>query len=235
MSQNHNYTGDPDSHSEQDALFNAAQPHTSRPDRVEGLETPASPPPKENAMVQERPRIMGKTVVPPQRKIEANRHNAKKSTGPRTARGKAISRFNALRHGLLARHLTFAPGGEILDPGLRELVEALREKYGRRDDVTTELLLEAAIIDYWRNAKALEYEAKYFAPGGCGFHPQGGMPSLQRYQTAARNALLKDLELLEEQQTSPADVGEAEIADDTDVGDGSAGSKTEDEEESEAA
>ena len=33
------------------------------------------------------------------RPIEANRRNAQKSTGPRTARGKAQSRLNGLRHG----------------------------------------------------------------------------------------------------------------------------------------
>ena len=32
--------------------------------------------------------------------LAANRRNAKKSTGPRTARGKAWTRFNSLRHGL---------------------------------------------------------------------------------------------------------------------------------------
>jgi hypothetical protein len=31
--------------------------------------------------------------------LAANRRNAKKSTGPRTARGKAWSRLNSLRHG----------------------------------------------------------------------------------------------------------------------------------------
>jgi hypothetical protein len=34
------------------------------------------------------------------KKIEANRRNARKSTGPRTARGKSSARANALRHGL---------------------------------------------------------------------------------------------------------------------------------------
>jgi hypothetical protein len=35
-----------------------------------------------------------------QRKIEANRKNAAKSTGPRTAQGKANVRLNAVTHGL---------------------------------------------------------------------------------------------------------------------------------------
>src|SRR5438132_1388356 len=36
-------------------------------------------------------------------RAEANRRNARKSTGPRSAAGKARSRFNALKHGMTAR------------------------------------------------------------------------------------------------------------------------------------
>ena len=39
------------------------------------------------------------------KQIEANRKNARKSTGPRTAKGKAITKFNAVTHGLQARHV----------------------------------------------------------------------------------------------------------------------------------
>jgi hypothetical protein len=45
---------------------------------------------------------MGK---PSERKLEANRANASRSTGPRTAEGKARSRRNGLRHGLAAEVL----------------------------------------------------------------------------------------------------------------------------------
>ena len=44
-----------------------------------------------------------KSVTP--RKLEANRKNAKRSTGPRTQRGKRDTRFNAVTLGLFAKHV----------------------------------------------------------------------------------------------------------------------------------
>ncbi|HSV98536.1 MAG TPA: hypothetical protein VLI39_00075, partial [Sedimentisphaerales bacterium] len=37
--------------------------------------------------------------------IQANRSNAQKSTGPRTAQGKAVASQNAVKHGLLAEQV----------------------------------------------------------------------------------------------------------------------------------
>jgi hypothetical protein len=129
------------------------------------------------------------------RRVAANRANAKKSTGPRTARGKAISRFNATRHGLLARKLANG-NGQPLEEGLEAVMEGLREKYGT-GDITVELLLETTVVDYYRTAKALEHENRIFSTRWS-FAQQGEMPCLQRYVTASRNALLKDLQLLEQ-------------------------------------
>jgi hypothetical protein len=51
-----------------------------------------------------------------ERKIAANRNNAKKSTGPRSSAGRAVSRLNALRHGLAATIVNkSAPGGGVED------------------------------------------------------------------------------------------------------------------------
>jgi hypothetical protein len=73
------------------------------------------------------------------RQIEANRNNARSSTGPRTQRGRARASRNARRHGLsvsvvsdprlseqveeLARHLV----GETASPGVLEMVRRFAE------------------------------------------------------------------------------------------------------------
>jgi len=64
-----------------------------------------------------------------ERKLRANRANAQRSTGPRTAAGKATSCRNALKHGILSRSLdsqpatfrgSFAPGVSATGSVLQE-------------------------------------------------------------------------------------------------------------------
>jgi hypothetical protein len=88
-----------------------------------------------------------------QRKIDANRRNAKHSTGPRTVRGKRTSSFNALKHGLLSTRLMFDSEGKPED-GLHQLLESLRDEYGH-GNVRVELLLEGVVADYWRQARGV--------------------------------------------------------------------------------
>jgi hypothetical protein len=44
---------------------------------------------------------MSKTMSPKQ--VVANQRNAQKSTGPKTANGRAVSKMNALKHGILSK------------------------------------------------------------------------------------------------------------------------------------
>ena len=47
---------------------------------------------------------------------EANRRNAQKSTGPKTAEGKAITSQNAIRHGLLATEILLPDEDKVILP-----------------------------------------------------------------------------------------------------------------------
>ena len=76
---------------------------------------------------------MGKTVSVMQ--LEANRKNAEKSTGPRTAEGKEIVSRNALKHGLFSRYL-------LLDD------EDPAEYQALLDDLHAELSTPAEILRY---------------------------------------------------------------------------------------
>ena len=70
------------------------------------------------------------------RKIAANRNNAKKSTGPRSAAGRATSRHNARRHGLAT--------GIGSDPAFRDDIEILAKLLAGGRENIGEFAREAA-------------------------------------------------------------------------------------------
>jgi hypothetical protein len=158
----------------------------------------------------------GSQTSPPQSgiseaRLRANRENAKKSTGPKTARGKAYSRRNALKHGLLINRVLFSSDGTPINEELHDLWDSLQAKYGS-DDVRTELLLESLVVGWWRPRMALDIETLCLNDAVNHLGPMGSMPNLQRYRTASQRALLKTLELLDAQQPpmSEAEADEAE-------------------------
>ena len=130
------------------------------------------------------------------RKLQANRENAKKSTGPKTARGKANSRFNALKHGLCAKRGLFSSQGKLVDEDLLKLLESLQEQYGG-DDVRVQLLCDAIATEHWRQGQGVRFEMKFLNEGDIHFGSQGGMSVLQRYLASSQRALLKYLQLLD--------------------------------------
>ncbi|MFZ1160389.1 MAG: hypothetical protein WAO10_21570 [Candidatus Sulfotelmatobacter sp.] len=92
-----------------------------------------------------------------------------------------------------------------------QLLESLRDKYGR-GDVRTELLVEGIVIEYWRNGQALDIEKECIKFAHHQFTSQGCIANLQRYRTASDRALRKNLELLDElpPPTSESEQDEAE-------------------------
>jgi len=98
--------------------------------------------------------------------IAANRRNAQKSTGPRSAEGKAASRFNALKHGIDAR-------SQCLPTEDPEALDDLAAEYhGRFAPATPE---ERALVDTLISA---EWDLRRFR-----------VASAQLWQTAADDDL----------------------------------------------
>lgn len=93
------------------------------------------------------------------KRLAANRQNAKKSTGPKTAAGKARSRFNAVKHGLTAREVVIPGEDEEAFQQLHELLLA---------ELAPEGILEAMLVDrvavgFWRLRRIVRVEAGIFA------------------------------------------------------------------------
>ena len=93
------------------------------------------------------------------RKREANRRNALRSTGPRTPMGKGAVRWNALKHGILAKQIVI-PAGEGRENGaaFRYLLAQLRRALAPAG-VLEEILVEKIATCYWRLGRVLRAEA----------------------------------------------------------------------------
>jgi hypothetical protein len=92
------------------------------------------------------------------RQIEANRHNARKSTGPTTKEGKHRSRCNAVRHGLTAETVI----GALEDAADYQAFEAaIIADYDAQSSVERELVLRLASL-LWRLRRATSIETGLF-------------------------------------------------------------------------
>src|ERR671912_1898303 len=94
-----------------------------------------------------------------EKKAEANRRNALKSTGPKTPEGKDAVRLNALRHGLRSEEILL-PGED--EEALRELGERLRDELQPVGELEN-LLVDQIIASYWRLRRLGRVEAGIFA------------------------------------------------------------------------
>jgi hypothetical protein len=129
------------------------------------------------------------------RKIEANRKNAQKSTGPKTSRGKAMSSFNSMRHGLLSKRLPllYGQGKRQFNHLLTSLQQDL-EPVGALEEVLVEKIAQG----YWRLGVAGWHEAEAFEHR----NPFAGhwLPTIMRYQTTINREMFQALNQLERLQ-----------------------------------
>jgi len=89
-----------------------------------------------------------------QKQIEANKLNAEKSTGPKTEEGKAISKHNAIKHGLLSEQVLMKNENE---EDLLELEKKLRSELKPATEIEL-LLVDKIASGFWRLKRALSFE-----------------------------------------------------------------------------
>ena len=95
-----------------------------------------------------------------EKKKAANRRNAQKSTGPKTQAGKDRSRWNAMKHGLLAKHAVI-PGYEdqkVFD----SLLRAVRAEF-QPCGVISEMLVERIAVCYWDLGRVAAFKQAHIA------------------------------------------------------------------------
>jgi hypothetical protein len=93
------------------------------------------------------------------KQLNANRQNAQKSTGPKTENGKAVSKLNALKHGLLAQ--TVVVRGHQLKESTNEFKKLCQEFYADLNPVgpLEEMLVGQIVTAAWRLRRARSAES----------------------------------------------------------------------------
>jgi hypothetical protein len=92
-----------------------------------------------------------------QKQTEANRRNARRSTGPKTPEGKAVVSQNTVRHGLLSTTVYVDEGEE---PDLERLRADFLAHFQPAGPLEA-LLVDRIISNAWRLRRVLEVEALY--------------------------------------------------------------------------
>ena len=121
------------------------------------------------------------------RQIAANHRNARRSTGPKSAAGKAASSANALRHGLSAARAVVLPDedGEAYER-LRQDVLADLDPAG----ALQEALAQRIVVLLWRLDRAARLEAELFIHGRLAVQRKEVSASAVRESAAAGLAAL---------------------------------------------
>ena len=100
-----------------------------------------------------------------QARLEANRRNARLSRGPRTAKGKARARMNALKHGLFTKVLPKAESPLLVDKAEHEqLITELREDFQPQTQLEL-LLIESLAFELMRLRHIHALEATIWEDG----------------------------------------------------------------------
>jgi len=145
--------------------------------------------------VESAPTLAIRTNGSSPRRIEANRKNAKKSTGPKTPLGKATSSWNSTRHGLLSKRLPSIYGQS--KQSFKRLLTSLQQDL---EPVGTleEVLVEKIAQEYWRLGTAAWHEAEALTKENP--FTKSSIDRILRYQTTINRQLFQAMNQLERLQ-----------------------------------
>jgi hypothetical protein len=151
------------------------------------------------------------------KRVQANRQNALKSTGPKTQQGKDVARLNATKHGLLSQEVLLPGEDEAAFTELSESLNAQLQPLGELES----MLVEQIIAARWRLRRLRRVEAGVFAPELRDIYTQriasenetaalglsfirkaDGFSTLSRYEAALERSLYKALHELQRLQAA---------------------------------
>jgi hypothetical protein len=134
------------------------------------------------------------------RKLAANRENAKFSTGPKTAKGKATSSSNSTKHGIFSRNLIRQGEQNENDRvAFDQILDPVAEHY-QPEGAIEKLLVEKIAIETWRFSRLLAFEQHELSRKSP-FWGQG-VDRVLRYQSGINRQLFQAIEQLERQQAA---------------------------------
>jgi len=135
----------------------------------------------------------------PRKQIESNRRNSRKSTGPKTRRGKAKSKLNAMKHGLLAEQVV------VLDEDPAEfagVLESLIDDFLPQGPVE-EQLVERVAACMWRLRRLYRVEAGIFTHESLTIEMDRAkkeVKSSEKDEDERMSAMLRNVHITDEEQ-----------------------------------
>jgi len=156
-------------------------------------------------------------------KFEANRRNALKSTGPKTAKGKRVVARNAVKHGLLSREVLLPDENRST---FRSFAVSLCEEL-QPEGALEIMLVDRIIAAAWRLRRIQIIETDLCEPDQGRYQPAGtrfiqdcfgpqAFIKLSRYEAAIERSLyraLRELERLQAKRTSENRTKPIEVSD----------------------
>ena len=121
--------------------------------------------------------------------IQANRENAKLSTGPKTGAGKAAAALNNTRHGLAGAFCVLPTESQS---DFDSLLAALCEEHNP-ETFTETALIEAMAQHHWLRCRALNLESSCYDPATGQITNEKQLALYLRYQTTHERAFHKAL------------------------------------------